>query len=459
MRKKVVMLSLLSLSIVGCAAGGDADASSSPDVSNQSGASSSSDDSKADEKDGLLKEIRMGFDAFLKKDCDISYDCKDEFSYVMGENEMSAHYAGKGTISRSNGYLYAIETSFAPDETTGAEVETLDGLQYVGLVGGEYRHYYASNSEKTYFLADKYAAEYLYDEDISPHFYSPVEGIWQHLENAPTFSALLNSLRYTFTGEISDMTCDVYKKGEVTTLTFGAKQHQIGDSYDTMSLNYEFNVKDAYIETLSYTMDMESIYPSGNKISQTRTSKYVIERRFDNEFYSSFESDSSYTADSNGMQALVDIYYGDYFYDDFSCYVGSDIDAGALRSNYFDGFYYDKECTVPVSSKKFSSDVRKIYVKLRETTTDDHALIYVLTDTTTVYLNDILPSHTEKMLKVWGPSSSSYNLPWVQKSETSRNASLETMAVNGVATTDDSISIEMGKAYLVEHAYSTFREP
>ncbi len=460
MRKKVVMLSLLSLCIVGCAAGGDADASNSSDVSNQSGTSSSSGDSKADEKDNLLKEIRTGFDAFLKKNYDITFDYTQDVSYIEGENEMGAHNEGKGTLDRTNGYLYAKETTFENDETTGEEKETLVDLHYIGVVDGEYRYYHASGSEATYALADQYAAEYQYDENIATSIYAPVEGIGRHLEHATSISALVASLKYSFMSEASDLACDVSKKDDVTTLTFNAKSHWVGDSYDIMSVDYEFNVKAACIESLSYAMSMESSYPNGSKTSQKMTNKFVFKKGFDNEFYSSFESDSSYTADSNGMRALVDIYYGDYFYQDFSCYVGSDIDVGSPRNGYFEDFYYDKECTVPVSSKKFSSDVRRIYVKLRETTTDDRALIYVLTDATTVYLNDILPSYTTKTLKVWGPNTShSFSLPWVQKYEEDRSAALETMSVNGISSTDDSISLQYGKTYLVKHAYSTFMEP
>lgn len=459
MRNKVLMLSLLSLCIVGCAAGGDKDDSNSSNDSSMGHSSSSSGDSKKEDEGALLQEIRSGFSAFMKKDSDITFDYTQDVSYVEGENEMGARNQGKGTLDRTNGYLYAKETTFENDETTGEEKETLVDLHYVGVVDSEYRYYYARSSEATYALADQYAAEYLYDESIATNFYTPVEGIGRYLEHATSISALVASLKYSFMSEASDLTCDVFKKDDVTTLTFNAKSRWIGDSYEIMSVDYEFSVKAACIESLSYAMSMESFYPNGSKMSQKMTNKFLFKKGFDNEFYSSFESDSSYTEDSNGMRALVDIYYGDYFYQDFSCYVGSDIDVGVPRSGYFEDFYYDKECTVPVSSKKFSSDVRRIYVKLRETTTTDRALIYVLTDATTVYLNDILPSYTTKTLKVWGPNTSySFTLPWTKKYDDGRDAALETMSVNGVTTTDDSISLEYGKTYLVEHAYSTFSE-
>ncbi len=460
MRNKILMLSLLSLCIVGCATGGDEDASgSSKDSSSVRSDSSSSDDSKKEDEGALLKEIKNGFSAFMKKDSDITFDYTQDVSYIEGENKMGARNQGKGTLDRTNGYLYAKETTFENDETTGEEKETLVDLHYIGVVGDEYRYYNASGSKATYALADQYAAEYLYDESIATNFYTPVEGIGRHLEHATSISALVASLKYSFMSEANDLVCDVSKEDEVTTLTFSATSRYVGDSYDIMSIDYEFNVKAACIESLSYTMSAESSYPNGSKMSQKMTNKFVFKKGFDNEFYSSFESDSSYTEDGNGMRALVDIYYGDYFYENFSCYVGSDIDVGIPRSGYFEDFYYDKECTVPVSSKKFSSDVRRIYVRLRETTTTDRALIYVLTDATTVYLNDILPSYTTKTLKVWGPNTShSFTLPWTQKYDDDRDAALETMSVNGAPTTDDSISLEYGKTYLVEHAYSTFSE-
>ncbi len=113
-----------------------------------------------------------------------------------------------------------------------------------------------------------------------------------------------------------------------------------------------------------------------------------------------------------------------------------------------------------------STDVEKLYVKLKIGTDFSNALIYQLDEVTSISHDNIIPSsvdktisvNTETELKEGSTTEVSYELPWEWSFEVKRNQILEKMYINGVETKEDSVDLTLGTANTIRHTYTFFYE-
>lgn len=467
MNKKVALvLSLLCLA--SCANSGNGESPSSSEQSKEASSSeqssiaptpsSSQSESKEDppeDKEALFSQLKTGFVDFASYDDDVTFD----FSMVATEEiegvEASMRMAGEGTLDRENGLYCLGKKTYFTDPSTKEEVEADEDYQRIGLEDGKYSYYTLSSGDKDRYEADKGSAKYLFEYEFMGDI--GVEYIGSVVSSAESFSAFSSALKYKG-ADYQSFACDIGKEkdGRIT-LKFAMETFSLYNTYDHYKIEYALAVKDGYLSNHSAAITSKTIYPDKTETKETTQISVNFSKGFDQALYSSFSDQASYVDSGEGMQVKVRAYYNGYYYDSFYSRVGGSLDYSYSWNDLFEGVYYDEDYTIPASSRTYSSDVREVYIKLNTTVDSSKAILYVLTDETSYYPDDVLPKETEKTLDAYvKTSASTYTLSWKNSDPDDRKRCLESYKINGIATSDNSFSFNLGSVYLIEHAYSRF---
>ncbi len=467
MNKKVILvLSLLCLA--SCANSSNGDSSSPTEQSNEASSSeqssivptpsSSQSESKEDpqeDKEALFSQLKAGFVDFASYDDDVTFD----FSIVAKEEiegvENSMRMAGEGTLDREDN-LYCIGTkTYFTDPSTQEETEVDESYKHIGLEDGKYSYYTLSSGNKDRYEADKGSAKYLFEYEFMGDI--GVEYIGSIVSAAESFSAFSSALKYK-SAEFQSFACEIDKeKDGGITLKFTLETFSLYNTFDYYKAECALAVKNGYLSSFSRTITSNTVYPDKTETKETTEISVNFSKGFDQALYSSFSDQASYVDTGEGMEIKVRAYYNGYYFDSFYSHVGGSLDYSYSWNDLFEGVYYDENYTIPASSRAYSSDVREVYIKLNTTVDSSKAILYVLTDKTSYYPDDILPKETEKTLDAYiKTSASTYALSWKNSEPDDRKRCLETYKVNGIATSDNSFSFNLGSVYLIEHAYSCF---
>ncbi len=467
MNKKVtIVLSLLCLA--SCANSGNGGSSSPTEQSKEASSSeqssivptpsSSQSESKEDppeDKEALFRELKTGFVDFASYDDDVTFDLSMVSTEEIGGVKSSMRMTGEGTLDRENGLYCLGKKTYFTGPSTKEEVEADEGYQRIGLEDGKYSYYTLSSGDKDRYEADKGSAEYLFEYEFMGDI--GVEYIGSIVSSAESFSALSSALKYKG-ADYQSFACDIGKeKDGGITLKFAMETFSLHNTFDHYKIEYALAVKDGYLSNHSATVTSQTVYPDKTEAKETAQISVNFSKGFDQALYSSFSDQASYVDSGEGMQIKVRAYYNGYYYDSFYSRVGGTLDYSSSWNDLFEGVYYDEDYTTPASSRTYSSDVREVYIKLNTTADSSAAILYVLTDKTSYYPDDVLPKETEKTLDAYvKTSASTYTLSWKNSDPDDRERCLETYKVNGIATSDNSFTFNLGSVYLIEHAYSCY---
>ncbi len=458
MNKKVTLvLSLLCLA--SCTNSGNDESSSPTEQSSIVPApSSSQSESKEDpqeDKDSLFSQLKTGFVNFASYDDDVTFD----FSMVATEEiegvKEKMRMAGEGTLEREDGLYCISKKTYFTDPSTQDELEVDEDYKRIGLEDGKYSYYTLSSGNKDRYEADKGSAKYLFEYEFMGDI--GVEYIGSIVSSAESFSAFSSALKYK-SADFHGLACEINKeKDGGITLKFAMETFSLYNTFDYYKAECALAVKDGFLSSFSTTMTSNTVYPDKTETKETTEISVNFSKGFDQALYSSFSDQASYVDSGEGMEIKVLAYYNGYYYDSFYSHVGGSLDYSYSWNDLFEGVYYDENYTIPASSRAYSSDVREVYIKLNTTVDSSKAILYVLTDKTSYYPDDILPKETEKTLDAYiKTSASTYTLSWKNSDSDDRKRCLETYKVNGIATSDNSLSFNLGSVYLIEHAYSCF---
>lgn len=462
MNKKIALvLSLLCLASCGTSASNESSPSSAQSQESSftptptSSSQSESKDEPPADKEALFAAFKAGFDDFYDYDDDLAFTFSMAASEAEGEEEASMRMEGKGTLDRKNGLYYLGSKTYANDPTTETEVEVDADSKYIGVSDGDYSYYHFSSGDKTRYAADKTSAAYLFEYDFIDDI--GIDYIGSVVSSAESYAVFSSAIRYLLI-DYPSFTCDIGKADDGgITLDINMESYSLYNTFERITTECIMTVKDGYLSDFALVASSERTYPDKSLVKEKTEMNVGFKKGFDSALYSTFTDQSSYTDSGKGMEVKVRAYYDGYYYDSFYSEIGGGLDFSYSWNDLFEGVYYDKDFTIPASSKKFSSDARKVYIKLKTTADSSNAIIYVLTDKTSYYPDDIIPKKTEKTIDAYiKTSAATYSLSWKNSDTDERKKCSETYKVNGIATSDNSVSISLGSVYFIEHAYSCF---
>ncbi len=468
MRKKIASLALLSMLLFGCNKTSDTEVSDSGMNTDTGG--KITDTSKTDkdtdkdtdketpvDKEALYKEFRKGFDSFFEYDQDVTYECLYTVSETgLDETTAKMKSTTKGTIDRTNGLALSTESVSATDPTTNTDVEVSSTTQYIGVSDGNYSYYVNDGTDRIVYEADKTYANYFYKDRIIGYY--GLDELNEVLEGANTFAVSSSALKYFFSDFTTGLTTDISETDEGIVFSFDIVEDDHDDYYFAKTTGgYSYTVKDGWLTKIAMHAAEYDYYPNGKTKSELYNMEVNFKKGFDVTFYQSFTDTSSYTASVHGAPFSIDVYYEDYYYTTLSCYIGEVISSDSYTSDdKIDGMYFEKDYKTAYTEKKCSSDMTDLYVKLKTKAPTTNAIIYELTEKTTLYYNNVIPTNVSKRLSVQLASSSYVRYLWEHDDEDERELAKETVTINGVTTTDDGITVQLGVVYLIKHTYSTY---
>lgn len=465
MRKKIMTLALLSLLLVGCNKVSDTEVSENGKNSETGGniTDTSTTDKDTDketsvDKENLYKEFRKGFDAFFEYNQDVTYECLYTASATnLDETEDKMKSMTKGTIDRTNGVALSIDHVYATDPTTNTDIEVSSTTQYIGASDGNYSYYVADGSDRIIYEADKSYVNYFYTDRVIEYF--GLDEMNEVFEGAKDFATSSAALKYCFSYMATDITTDISKTEEGIVFSFDLVEDNHDDYYfSKIAGGYSYTVKDGWLTKIAMHSTEYDHYPNGKKKSEIFNMEVSFSKGFDDTFYKSFTDTSSYTASVHGAPFSIDVYYEDYYYTTLSCYIGEDISCNSYTSeDKIDGMYFERDYKTAYTEKRCSSDMTALYVKLKTMAPTTNAIIYALTEKTTLYYDNVFPTSVSKRLSIQLANPSYVGYGWEHTDQDERELANETMTVNGVTTTDDGITVQAGVVYLIKHTYSTYR--
>ncbi len=468
MRKQIVPLTLLALLFVSCGKTDDSVTSSSADTSTGKISESSAadtgkktDDEKKDSeiaKDALFVDLKSGVTAFMEDNHDMTYEYVAKSSYKDPEEHTESTTNAKSTFNGENGLLYFKLDTLDKDYTSNTEEVDQDEKDYFGIMNNEYRKFYSylsddSEKHETY-KADKYAANYAHKRYLWNESSDYMESICNYIVNSKDLSTLGSIINYVHMECILDYRYDIEKTNSGIVFSFeGTQNYSDSENYYEYRSECSVVVKDGFVSEYHYSTAYSTEYPDKTVLLETESIDMNIKGSFDESFYKSFFG--TYPSEAATFYVPVEIYYEDYYYSTVYMGIGENIsgDSDNLNSD-FDGLYFDKDCTIPYTAKKYSSDVRKMYLKLKTEAGSTYADIYTLTERTYLYYGIDYPSNVGKSIKVETITNIVYNLPW--KYSVNKESALEKMYVNGVETTEKTFDVTMGEAYVVRHTFSSY---
>ncbi len=466
MRKKIITLALLSLLLIGCNKTSDTEATEATKTSDTGG--KTTDTSKTDtdtgketdtdaDKDALYKEFIKGFNAFFQNDQDVTYETiytatVDDLDGTTNKMKDSV----KGTINRTDGLAYSLDTVYLVDPSTNEETEYGSSSYYIGLGGGNYKYFVGDGSNKKIYNADKNYVNYFYNDHIIDNF--GLDEMKEMFVNTTTFTGVTAALKYSFSSFVDEMITDISETEDGIVFSFEIKADSHEDYYfSKITGGYSYTVKDGYLSKMNFHSLEKNYYPNGKKSSDAVNMEVSFKKGFDETFYKTFNDFSSYFDTGEGAPFSFDVYYEDYYYTTLYCKIGEDISLSTnTSSDLVDGLYFDKDYKTAYTEKKCSSDITEMYVKLKTTAPSTKAIVYELTDKTVLYYDNVLPTTVNKRLSASAANASYVKYSWVHSDEEKRELANETITVNGVKTTEDGINVQVGVVYLIQHSYSTY---
>lgn len=469
MKKKIITLALLSLFLVGCNKASESVVTDSPKTETSAtddkgtDKDTDSDGEKINEKDALLKGLQEGITNFRKNDQSLSFDIKYKTLSDTATRKGGYRFTGQGTFDPKNGLVYDAGEYYEIDSTT--ESETLDSayLRYIGTADSEYRSYYSDGTNNYFYKADKYTAQYYYEQSFVSEF--TLEELTPYLLAADSFASASKMIRYIASDQITEFGFDIEKVDDEIVLSISTESSAIysDPTYLKHVGSYTITVKDGYVSKFTNESSSMRIYPNGYEESTKSTTEATITKGFDETLFKNFDP-SSYTDKNQGIAFEIPIYYDDYYYSYVSCSVDDDIqNVDVWVNNLFDGLYYDKEFTIPYNSRKPTMNDKALYVKLKTSTESTKTIIYQFDEVTVISYDNILPKRVKKTfdadtsteVKDGSTTEVSWDLDWTFNEE-GRDGVLEKMYVNGVETTEDSVDFTLGTVNTIKHTFSTY---
>ncbi len=460
MRKRIISLTLLSLLLIGCNEVTDpvmnADGTNGNAVGNNTRAEEEKKGQTAD-TNALFTEFKAGVTAFYQSDSDMTYEYTEKGTGEDSEDRTEQTVTAKGTYKASDGFFF--EKYNSVDKDLVAKTEDRYGSEwYCGLISDEYRFLSGQSvdeGEKTRksSIADRHVAKYYMESRVFEDY--DIEDMCEYTVNSKNFDTLGAIIKYADPdlANATDYKYDIAKTDEgVVFSCSGNLFYYECDYYYEESKEYSLTVKNGFLTGYHYSMTEFSVTPSGVKESESTTLDIAFKNTFDETFYQSITDIASYPEPSDNVPIPVDVYYGDYYVLNVYGLCGGDIQVGDTR---IDGLYYDKECTIPSTSKKYTSDVRKMYCKLKATAGTDNAYCFTMNEITYLYYGIDYPSEVDKYMALFTATSTTFRLPW-KFSGTKQEKALEKMYVNGVETTETTLDVTFGNVYFIKHTFSTY---
>ncbi len=459
MRKRIIPFTLLSFLLIGC------NEITEP-VVNADGKKGNGEDNtrvEVEKKDqnvdvnALFMEFKNGVSAYYQYDQSLTYEYTKKDTTDNPEDKREEINTVKGTYHVTDGLFYEKQTYVDKDFIAKTE-ERRDYEEYTGKFSDEYRYLSSMDESGTKsmssYVADKYYAKVLmkcgfYDFDY-------LGGFSKYIVNSKDINTLGAIIKYVDTDlhYATDYKYDIAKTDDGVVFSFGGTLfYFMSDYYEEMSVEYSLTVKDGFLTGYHYSTSYFRQRPDGMRGSESSTVDVAMKNSFDNDYYQNVSDIASYPEPISNAETSVDIYYEDYYV--FSIYT---LCGGEVKSadSHIDGLYYDKECTIPSTSKNYSSDVRKMYCKLKNTAETDRAYSYVMTERTYLYYGIDYPSYVSKYMIFYNLLSTTYKLPWRYSSDNFKERTFEKMYVDGVETTETTIDITFTNVYLVKHTYSSY---
>ncbi len=407
------------------------------------------------DKETLYQQFKSGFDAFFSDEQNLTYECQMTMSGVDEGVNYKAITRGKGTHDRENGLFYNERNSYSVDSETDTETLFQNDVNYVGVVDGENMYYEKEGEDKTKYVVDQYYHSLAYEDAMSEWGLNDIEYVF---ENAASFEMAAAAAKYLIGSLGTTIGCDIANSEQGVTFTIRMEQEDRGNYYLAKTVGgYAFVVKDGFLSKTIVSYAEDEYYPNGTTSSSSGLFECDLEKGFDESLYQTFQDFSSYTPSTTGVKMDVDVFYEDYHCRSINYYLGSDIELDDYMLSCFDGLYYDKDFTIPYKDKKCTSDVTKMYVKLKSTPNPEASIVYELTETTTLFYKNVLPPTVRKEIDAAYLASSTYrSYSWKNVDEDDRTKANEKVTVNGIETTDDGITLQLGAIYMIKHTYSTY---
>ncbi len=462
MRKRVLTLALLPLLLIGCNKASDseiADGSASNKTDETTSKKTDGDTSGKEtdptvDKESLYKQFKSGFDSFFANDQDVTYECQATMNTSDEDGAFKSIIRGKGTLGRENGLFYNEMNSYMVDSATGTETLFENKINYTGVADGKNMYYEKEDEDRTSYIVDQYYYSTAYENALSQWGLDEIDSVFG---GATSFKAATASIKYSLARGGATIGCDVVNSEQGIAFTIEMDQEEIDVYFGKSVSSYSFVVKDGFLSKMIMSYDESTYYPNDTSASYSGMLEFNFEKRFDESFYKTFQDFSSYVASTKGVKTSVEVYYEDYYYDSLSYYLGSDIELDSTMLACFDGLYYDKDFKMPYTSKKCTSDVKEMYVKLKSTPDASMSIVYELTEATTIFYNNVLPATVWKEINIAYSTSSTYwSYSWKKTGESDRARLNEKMTVNGIETTDNGIVLQNGVIYTIKHTYTSY---
>ncbi len=463
MKAKPIAFTLLALLLIGCNSAKSDNPVSSKKEDTGSETNTDKESETINEKDDLFKEVKTGLANFYKNDQSVTYSYTNNSFYSSGRKCRDTIV---GTLDAINGLMYNKIESFEQKTSDAEETNLYSAMSYVGKSGDEYTGYAGLVGNLTAEKADKSFALYTYKTGFVDGYCKDV--IHSYIEMADSFASVTEMVRYDASYYLSEYNADIVKDEEGIVLSFDLVSfgYYFDPYYRRNEQNYKIVVKDGFVSKLYSEYTTSDCYPNGDILTYGATISIDFKKGFNQTFYDSCTEISSAVDSNKGVSFTIPIYYEDYYYDEVDCEVGKQISEAYDAVTKFDGLYYDKEFTIPYQSRMPSTDVEKLYVKLKTGTDTSNALIYLLDEFTSISHDNIIPPsvdktisvNTETELKEGSTTEVSYDLPWEWSFEEERNHILEKMYINGVETKEDSVDLTLGTVNTIRHTYTFFYE-
>lgn len=459
MRKRIISLALLSFLLIGCNEITDPVMNADGTNGNASGNNTRVEEEKKGQtadSNALFTEFKAGVTAFYQNNSDMTYEYTTTFTGEDSEDKTEETTTAKGTYKASNGLFYEKQNSVEKDLVAKTE-ETRGYEWYCGPVSDEYRFLSARTNvdgtkTRESYIADRYVAKYFMECRVFEDY--DISNLCEYIANSKDIDTLGAIIKYVDTdlASATDYKYDIAKTDDGVVFSCSGKPfYYESECYAEGNVDCSLTVKDGFLTSYHYSRTEFTVSPDGVKESESASIDITIKNTFDETFYQSVSDIVSYPEPSDNISIPVDVYYGDYSVLTVYGQCRGDIKVG---DSHVDGLYYDKECTIPSTSRKYTSDVRKMYCKLKTTAGTDNAYCYVMTERTYLYYGIDYPSLVDKYMSL-STYSTTFNLPW-RYSGTEQEKAMEKMYVDGVETTEKTISLTYGSVYFIRHTFSSY---